>query len=146
MAYKFNCSYLDTYRNEIINRKLENVNEENGFAAWGVAVLEMEWIDIELNLSAVYSEADETYTSEPDLSYFICLRGLDNFNCPDWISAGYIDHLFPVTVDFAADDWKEKLEKEMYDVLQKVIEKYGFKTNEPNFHGDYEAIALLGIF
>ena len=146
--YIMKYNHMDEYRNEIVNGKFDDFDEENPdfVSAWGIAVLELPWIDIELNISAACDGPNGESINKPSLAYFICLKGIDDEDMEQWISVGYVDHLFPVDVDFSADNWKEKLEKQMYDTLQKVIDKFGFKADAPNFRGDAEAHVLLGSF
>ena len=87
---------------------------------WGLAVMESDNIDVELNLGEYGAE------------YFICAKR-DN---GEWESLGYVDDFFGpeewvyVDVDFEEDDWKEQLEKEMTHVLDLVERRLIWKGAE----------------
>ena len=127
--YSFDCNILYGYINEIRANKFSDHDPENGEHIWGVAVMEIGCVDIELNLS---NSQDGVNDVVPD--YFICAKD----KCGNWIPAGYIDD--PVDVYFGLDDWKEDLEADMFNKLIAVVEKYGLdfdssdKTEEEVFN------------
>ena len=103
---------------------------ENAGPDKGVAVLEIGYIDIELNITAYGAE------------YFICVNTGENGDpLYDWQSVGYVDDLFYgiadpgwkyVDVDFSATNWKEQLERDMFETLDYVVEQTQWTYNRPN--------------
>lgn len=96
----------------------------------GVAVLEVGYIDIELNLTAYGAE------------YFICVNtGRNGDPIYDWESVGYVDDLFYgvadsewkyVDVDFDAENWRKLLERDMFETLNHVVEQTQWTYDSPN--------------
>ena len=96
----------------------------------GVAVMEIGYIDIELNLTEFGAE------------YFICVNtGKYGDRDYDWESVGYVDDLFLdvadpgwkfVDVDFSAADWREQLERDMFETLDYVVEQTQWSYSWPN--------------
>lgn len=96
----------------------------------GVAVMEVGYIDIELNLTEYGAE------------YFICVNTGENGDpIYDWQSVGYVDDLFLnvadpgwkyVDVDFSAADWRKQLERDMFETLDYVVGQTQWTYNRPN--------------
>lgn len=112
--YSFDCNRLYFYLDEIRANKFNIHDPVDGEHIWGVAVMEIGCVDIEVNLSNSQDGVDDVV---PD--YFICAKDKEGI----WVSAGYIDD--QVDVDFGSDDWKEQLEADMFKKLVAVVEKCG---------------------
>lgn len=95
----------------------------------GAAVLEIGYLDIELN---IFSEAQVTTLPEkkddlsPVLDYFVCVKDEHG----DWVSDGYLEH--PVEVDWKAEDWKEQLERDMFETLDAYAQEKKYSYDGPN--------------
>ena len=95
----------------------------------GAAILETGYLDVELN---IFSKAQvSTLPEEKDdqsavLLYFVCVRDEHG----DWINDGYLDTR--VQVDWKAPDWKEQLERDMFEALDTYAGEKGYSHNSPN--------------
>ena len=109
----------------------------DGFAEWGIAVLELGWVDIELNVNAMCDDDGSGYINKPDITYFICVKGRVDENTTDWSDGGYLDDFgYVVNVDWEADNWMEQLEKDMFENLMKAVKEFDLKIDEPNWYGE----------
>lgn len=127
------------YRKELIDRSFswwcEEV-ENNGVAEWGIAVLEIGWVDIELNIGVMCNDDGTGYINKPDPVYFICVKGRPTSNETGWCDGGYLDNFgYVVNVDWSSDNWLEQLEKDMFDNLMKAVKEFNLKIDEPNWEG-----------
>lgn len=89
------------------------------------AVLELGYVDIELNL----------FPDDSALSgYFICVKRGDGPH--DWESDDYADSVLGdegiVNVDWSAENWSELLEADMFRVLSAYVDKVGYSIDKPN--------------
>ena len=98
------------------------------------AMLEIGYLDLELNITTPEISSREPADGDitPIVEYFCCAK--DSY---DWWMDGYIaDNIdsenCKVNVDFAADDWQEQLERDMFDTLVWYAEQCGFSFNKPN--------------
>ena len=119
----FQCDFLDPYMEDLQNPVpgSEDLHDEiDNCGVWGIAKLEWEYADIELNI-----------THEPGRlipEYFICLRhGPDAYE--DWESFGYMDR--ECHVDFSDPDWRELLRQDMYDAMMDYAGKMGWYLDMP---------------
>ena len=132
--YKFtpvdNCTLQ-----QIRNGQMKYMNAE-GDPIWGAAVLELGFIDIELNITApcIY-DIDQPDNKTPVLEYFCCLK---QSNDPDdWVSFGYLDEYVSssntqVDVNWKAENWVEILEQDMFQTLDWLRELKDFSYDKPN--------------
>lgn len=110
---------------------------KEGEPQWGEAVLEIGYVDIELNITApcIFDENRPT-DKTPVLEYFCCIKRSDAYD--DWYSVGYLDDIVKdnpntkVHVDWNAEDWKEKLEEDMFSTLAWLCEVEGLSYDTPN--------------
>lgn len=103
---------------------------ENGDGYMGVAVLETGYIDIEVN---IYTHAQcvigaDPCDQRPLISYFVCIKRGDSKD--DWESDGYLDR--DPNINWMADDWKEQLEKDMFEALNEYVINTEYSYNKPN--------------
>ena len=137
MNVKFRCDHVDFWLDEIRKGKLSEWDPVNGTFHLGVAVLEYDWIDIELNLQSANEPDGDGYTCTPELSYFCCTKGIRDNKTEDWSDAGYLDDYgYEVEVDWNADDWPEQLERDMTEKLKEFAERFGLHYDKPNWVGD----------
>lgn len=98
----------------------------------GLAVLEMGYLDIELNICLSDKEGIDL---EP--AYYICKKCGENYN--DWEDVGYADEVLPPEecapdVDWTVD-YKVQLREDMERVLNLYAEKTGLYFDRPNERG-----------
>lgn len=128
--YMFDASVLYHYLDEIRRGKFDCHDEEEGEHIWGVSILEIGYVDIEVNLLSGEEDENGKVANEVYPCYFICVKD----DCDDWNSwsIGYVDDKYPVNVDFCKADWEEQLERDMFEKLMCVVKDYNLHINEPN--------------
>ena len=133
--YKFSPASENTLR-QIRNGCMEFMTKE-GDPIWGEAVLEIGYVDIELNITApCIFDTDKPEDQTPVLEYFCCIKRGNHDD--DWYSLGYLDDLISgnpntkVDVDWTAENWKEQLEKDMFQTLDWLCDVLGFSYDRPN--------------
>lgn len=132
----FDTSNIEFYLNEIRNGKLSEFDPVNGTFHLGIAVLEYDWIDVELNLQSASEPEGDGYTCTPETSYFCCVKGTGDNGEAYWMDAGYLDDCgYDVEVDWSADDWCVQLRNDMERKLKAFADRFGLKYNMPNFDG-----------
>lgn len=135
--YSFRLSSgINGYRQEIIDDKFSwwSDHETDGVAEWGIAVLEVGHVDIELNLGAMCNEEGTGYINKPDLTYFLCVKGKDETGHPYWNDGGYLDGLgYEVCVNWRSDGWLTQLEADMFENLMMAVKELDLSIDEPNF-------------
>jgi hypothetical protein len=130
----FDANNVEFYLNEIRNGKLSEFDPVNGTFHLGIAVLEYDWIDVELNLQSANEPDGDGYTCEPSLSYFCCVKGTGDDGESYWMDAGYLDDFgYDVEVDWSGNDWAEQLRNDMERKLKAFAELHDLKYNMPNF-------------
>ena len=91
----------------------------------GIFILENGYVDIEMNFFAAY---DLT----PVIDFFCCKKfGETEY---DWCSDNFYGDVtgdFSVETDFDRDDWKEQLEKEMFNKLDKYCKAKRYDYTKP---------------
>lgn len=133
---KFWCDHVEFWLDEIRNGKLSEWDPVNGTFHICLAMLEYDWIDIELNLQSGCNGYDG-YTNQAELSYFCCVKGIRDNKTEDWSDAGYLDDYgYEVEVDWNADDWPEQLKRDMAAKLKEFAERFGLHYDKPNWIGD----------
>lgn len=133
-----NCKFHAFGITEELRKKLANgrfnpdeVSPELGVHDWGVAVLELGNVDIELNVTV--QEDDPEAIVYPD--YFICVKCGDGED--DWGSFGYADDYIGdagrAHVDWSAENWKEQLFADML----KALTMFMAEANKHSFNLKY---------
>lgn len=123
------------------------VSVGNNLTDRDVAVLEYPTIDFEYE--AWLKSGDEPWEVEENdefngainFSIFVCLKGIAPKHCKEyadenglmWESHEYVNDIEINDVDFASDDWKQKLEAELTRVAEIYVEKHNFSFDKPNF-------------
>ena len=128
--YRFACM-RDDVREEIIAGHMDRVT--NYGVLIGEAVLEIGNLDIEINITTPEQEdADKEGDDSPVIDYFCCA-----FDGDEWWEDGYLlDHFLSdnckVDVDWSADNWRELLERDMFDTLVWYANMRGLSFDELN--------------
>lgn len=145
MTKEFNTNTTEYYL-DVLRRGFWGEGEYspvNGTFHNGVAVLEYDWIDIELNIFTESGDHDD-YTNKVGASYFCCVKGIDDNGNSQWSEAGYLDDFgFDVEVDWNADDWEEQLEADMERKLKAFAKKFYLKYTGPNWRGTTNEFAVF---
>lgn len=123
--YCFRLNGIQLLIRDIREEHLE-IDLDNG-PLIGEAVLEIGYVDIEVNISilGMFGMFNGTPTYKPIIEYFICIKTKD-----DWESIGYIGT--EADVDWWSNRWKEELEEDMFLVLNEYVESAGLSYDEPN--------------
>lgn len=133
--YQFK-NQLAFLRKQIVAGNLEAMDADSD-PIIGAAVLEIGFVDIELNLAvrAMFDDADHG-DKTPVPEYFCCIKfGL---NDSEWDCDGHIpdetNHAeqAQVKVDWTADDWEDQLERDMFETLNWYVELKGYSYDSPN--------------
>lgn len=132
--YNFKLNGIERLIDDIRNNYMRD-KYEDGERYIGVAVLEIGYIDIEVNVMTEEQVSRKPHPGDetPVIDYFICLKN------DKWESEGYLD--YNIQVDWNADDWKEQLEKDMFQALDEYVKKHGFHYDQPNYgwmHKSYQ--------
>lgn len=128
--YKFTLNEIENIIGDIRNNCMNNLYE-NGDGYRGAAVLEIGYVDVEVN---IYTEEqlarsnDQVGNKAPVIDYFTCLKHGDNEN--DWESDCYLD--YSLNVDWSADNWREQLERDMFAALDMYVRKNGYSYDHAN--------------
>ena len=128
--YKFTLNGIENLIGDIRNNYMQNLFE-NGNGYMGVAILEIGYVDVEVNIyteEQVARSDDQTGNKAPVIDYFACLkRGTGD---DEWESDGYLN--YSLNVDWNAVDWKEQLEKDMFNALNRYVAEHGYHYDQPN--------------
>lgn len=116
----FNCEISEELRKELAEGKLQEYAHAASFHELrGEAMLELGYLDIELNINSLEEEEDDIEEATPTLDYFICVKHGDDRD--DWESYGYADDYIgdagQAHVDWGAKNWKELLFADMLNSL-----------------------------
>lgn len=127
--YKFILNGIENLIEDIRNNRMKDLYE-NGDGHIGTAILEIGYIDIEVN---IYTYAQcvigaDPYDQKPLIEYFVCIKRGESKD--DWESDGYLD--YDPNVDWMADNWKEQLEKDMFEALNEYVNNTAYSYNRPN--------------
>lgn len=134
---EFDCGSVIFWLNEIREKKFIFYDPEYGTFERGVARLEYDWIDLELNLCTEGGRDDEEYTDQMLVSYFCNVKGINGNKYADWAPAGYLDdHGIECEVDWNAGDWPEQLKSDMEAKLKEFVERFDLYYDKPNWIGD----------
>lgn len=129
--YKFTLNGIEDLIEDIRNHWMKSMIE-NGDPYRGCAVLEIGYVDVEVNLHTKEQVAihdDQLGDKTPVISYFTCKKYGSGSN--DWTSDRYLDE-YEVQVDWKASDWKEQLERDMFAALDRYVEKEQLSYDHPN--------------
>ena len=116
--YKFTLNGIELLIDDIRNNYMKELYED-GDGYKGVAVLEIGYVDVEVNIYS-YCQCVLDADSEdktPLIDYFTCLKHGEHND--DWSSDGYLD--YSLNVDWNADDWREQLERDMFIALDEYV-------------------------
>ena len=127
--YKFTLNEIEDVIEDIRNNRMKDL-EENGDGYRGAAVLEIGYVDIEVN---IYTYAQCVINADPEdhtplIDYFTCLKKGDTKD--DWASDGYLD--YSLNVDWNAKDWRDQLEKDMFKALNMYVENNRYSYDHAN--------------
>lgn len=147
-GYMFDCSDVEWYLKEIRSNKFNDHDEIDGEHIWGVAMLEIGNVDIELNLLNARRNKYGKELNEVYPCYFLCVKGCIPPEYPypaeeEWESVCYLDDKFEVTVDWSRDDWKAKLEVDMFKKLMIIVKMFGLNIDTYNFTTETELEEML---
>lgn len=135
MRKEMTCIFQHTITEELRKELAEGKLREYASAASlhelrGEAMLELGYLDIELNINCLEDEDIRIEEATPSPDYFICAKyGEDR---DDWESYGYADDYIgdagQAHVDWAAENWEEQLFADML----KALSMYVSEVNKPN--------------
>lgn len=131
--YHFSLNGMKDIIGDILKGWLESF-EENGDPMRGVAVLEIGYVDIEVNIFSeeqLYREGIELPNEKrkaPVIDYFFCVKTGEDED--SWRDGGYLEQ--PVEVDWNAPDWETKLEQNMFEALNAYVQTAGYSYDCPN--------------
>ena len=102
---------------------------ENGDPERGAAVLEIGYVDIELNIFAENQVArmSDSENHRPVLNYFCCIKHGDKDD--DWESDDYICE---TSVNWNDSGWRYQLEHDMLEKLDQYAKRKGYSYDNPN--------------
>lgn len=125
--YKFSLNGIEQYANMLAHGYLEGFYA-NGDGDRGAAVMEIGYIDIELNVySAAQAKANRAEDDmTPVLDYFICVKHADG----EWESDTYLE--YPISVNWGSKDWAKQLEADMFSALDAYVKEKGYSYDNPN--------------
>lgn len=130
--YSFSTYEIEGVLSEIRNNHMDSL-WENGDQIRGAAVLEIGYVDIEVNICTKEQcglcVPDEE-RKEPVIDYFTCLKRGDTED--SWDSDDYLER--PVRVDWNAADWKEQLEEDMFLALDMYVKQNKYNYDAPNYY------------
>lgn len=113
---------------------------ENGRFEKNVAMLEIGYLDIELNVSTESAYDGSGYINKVVPSYFLCAKGDPGPGASDdwkWSEVGYMDDLgYDTEVNWNAYNWEKLLEKDMLKKMRDFAKKYGLSFDQPNWIGE----------
>lgn len=113
--YRFRLTGIQLLIRDIREEHLE-INLDNG-PLIGKAVLEIGYVDIEVNISVL-----GMFTT---IEYFTCLKTENDWEPIEYIGTG-------ADVDWWSNRWKEELEEDMFLALNEYVESAGLSYDEPN--------------
>lgn len=127
--YKFTLNEIESLIDDIRSNYMKGL-EENGDGYRGAAVLEIGYVDIEVN---IYTYAQCVINADPEdhtplIDYFTCLKHGDKDE--DWESDGYLD--YSLNVDWNSNNWKEQLERDMFKALDMYVKASDYSYDHAN--------------
>ena len=138
-SFRADPAYLQILRSGVFPDFTE-YDAENGRFEKAVAMLEIGYLDIEMNVSTESSEDGSGYLNKAYPSYFLCAKGDPGPGASDdwkWAEIGYLDDLgYDTEVDWNAENWEKLLEKDMLRKMCAFAKKCGLSFDEPNWTGE----------
>lgn len=125
--YKFTLNGIEDIIDDIRNNWMGNM-EGNGDPYRGCAVLEIGYVDAELNVYTYEQCGIDDKCKIPMIDYFACVKRGESQS--DWHSDGIID--WSVNVDWKADNWKEQLERDMFKALDMYLKENNYNYDHAN--------------
>ena len=125
--YKFVLNGIESDIEDIRNNCMKGLYE-NGDPERGIAILEIGYVDIEVNLMTYEQVGEHLGDKRPIINYFSCIKYGDNDN--DWRSDDYVDH--DINVNWVLDNWAEQLERDMFEALNKYVVQKGYSYDHAN--------------
>lgn len=124
--YKFVLNGIENDIEDIRNNYMKSLYEY-GDPERGIAILEIGYVDIEVNLMTYEQVGEHPGDKRPIINYFSCIKYGDNDN--DWRSDDYVDH---DNVNWESDNWAEQLERDMFEALNKYVVQKGYSYDHAN--------------
>jgi hypothetical protein len=122
MTCTFNCDIDEDLRKELADNRLTKTASAASLCdVRGIAMLELGYLDIELNIHTVEEASEYLEEATPVCDYFICVKCGDTDDPWEWESFGYADDYIGdaghAHVDWAAENWEELLFADMLKSL-----------------------------
>lgn len=124
--YKFVLNGIESDIEDIRNNCMKGLYE-NGDPERGIAILEIGYVDIEVNLMTYEQVGKHPGDKRPIIDYFACIKCGEGDN--DWRSDDYVDH---DNVNWESDNWAEQLERDMFEALNKYVVQKGYSYDHVN--------------
>lgn len=112
---------------------------ENGDPYRGAAVLEIGYVDIELNITTYEQTGAITGFSDdkrPILGYFVCIKQGEKND--DWVSDDYTDN--DIHINWHSEEWQDELERDMFFALNEYVIKHHLSYDEPNIRSYIQSV------
>lgn len=122
--YKFTLNGIENCIDGIRHNWMEDMLE-NGDPYRGIVVMEVGFVDIEVNIFTEEQIGNTSGGKVPVIGYFVCLKGKK-----EWRSDDYVD--WDIQVDWKASNWVELLEKDMFAALDKYVTDKGYSYDKAN--------------
>lgn len=127
--YDFSLNGIEDIINDIRNNWIKDM-EDDGEPYRGIAILEIGYVDIEVNL-ATYEQCiidAKSGDKRPSMYYFTCIKHGDSDD--DWESNNFVDQ--DINVNWKSDNWAEQLERDMFEALDKYVAENGYSYDHAN--------------
>lgn len=122
--YKFTLNGIENCIDGIRHNWMDDMLE-NGDPYRGIVVMEVGFVDIEVNIFTEEQIGNTSGGKVPVIGYFVCVKGEK-----EWRSDDYTED--PVQVDWNADNWVEQLERDMFKSLDKYVAEKGYSYDHAN--------------
>ncbi len=122
--YKFTLNGIENCIDGIRHNWMEDMLE-NGDPYRGIVVMEVGFVDIEVNIFTEEQIGNTSGGKVPVIGYFVCVKGEK-----EWRSDDYVD--CDIQVDWKASNWVELLEKDMFAALDKYVTDKGYSYDKAN--------------
>lgn len=116
-------SDIEDIRNNYMKRLYEYGDPERG-----IAILQLGYVDVEVNLMTYEQSGKHPGDKRPIIDYFACIKWGEGNN--DWRSDDYVDH--DINVNWESDNWAEQLERDMFEALDKYVAENGYSYDHAN--------------
>ena len=122
--YKFTLNGIEDCIDGIRHNWMEDMLE-NGDPYRGIVVMEVGFVDIEVNIFTEEQIGNTSGGKVPVIGYFVCVKGEK-----EWRSDDYVD--WDIQVDWKASNWVKVLEKDMFAALDKYVTDKGYSYDKAN--------------